>query len=116
MRYVVQRYQRYPIFEPAEGSYYYDGIEPEEHPCSIHNTKKEAIDALHKLVDVENNELLDSYYKRDNNDIPRGSLRLSSGGESALSIRHKYIGEGCEYYVEPINRRGRHRRGWQPYQ
>lgn len=27
VRYVVQRYSRFPIYEPAEGGYYYDGRE-----------------------------------------------------------------------------------------
>ena len=31
-RYVVQVYERYAIYEPAEGGYYYEGLEPFEEP------------------------------------------------------------------------------------
>lgn len=121
VRYIVQRYSRYAIHEPAEG-YYYDGLEPDDGhgELIIRNTKAEAIKALRMLVEHENALMEEEYIERggsgDANDKIEGCLVISSDGVTAYSINHPYIGEGEEYYVEPMNRRGRHRKGRVPYQ
>jgi len=107
VKYIVQRYQRYAIYEPAEGGYYYDGLWADEH-YSKYAQKAEAISALLKLV-TESNEALSNLPQA------RGYLILDPSGTKAYSINHKYIGDGCEFYVEPINRRGRHSKGYVPY-
>ena len=104
VRYVVQKYERYAIYEPAEGGYYYEGKEPFDYLTL--DTKPEAIEALRTLV----NEANDGLTRED-----EGYLRISSCGTGAISINHRYIGDGEEYYVEPINRRGRQREGRVPY-
>lgn len=113
VRYVVQRYQRYAIYEPAEGGYYYEGREPDEHPWAIFDTKQEAVDALRALVKEENESLAEMDDGRG--DTNEGFLVISPSGVKAYSINHRYIGDGFDFYVEPINRRGRHREGWKPY-
>ena len=112
VKYIVQRYARFPIYEPAEGGYYYDGIRPDG-DCSTHENKAEAIDALFKLVAESN----DSLCNADDGKVQmlEGYLVLDDTGTTAYSVNHKYIGDGLEYFVEPINRRGRHRRGYVPY-
>jgi hypothetical protein len=42
VRYVVQRYARYAIFESAESGYYYDGREPDKY--TVHDKLKGGID------------------------------------------------------------------------
>jgi hypothetical protein len=122
MRYIVQRYSRYAIYEPAEGGYYYDGLEPDDGPGEliIRDTKAEAVEALRKLVDNDNalmeEEYLDHGGSGDANDRIEGYLHISNDGAHAVSVNHRYIGDGEEYYVEPMNRRGRHRKGRVPYQ
>ena len=114
VKYVIQRYERYPIYERAEGGYYYEGREPDEYPWEIFETKSEAIEALQKLV-KESNESL-SKIDDGRGETNEGFLVISPCGINAYSINHSYIGDGYDWYVEPINRRGRHRKGWQPYQ
>lgn len=122
MRYIVQRYSRYAIHEPAEGGYYYDALEPDDGPGEliIRDTKAEAIEALRKLVESENALMVEEYIEcggsGDANDKIEGYLAISSDGTTAYSVNHRYIGEGEEYYVEHMNRRGRHRKGRVPYQ
>ena len=45
VKYIIQRYERYRIYEPAEGGYYYEGKQPDEKPWEIFATKQEAIEA-----------------------------------------------------------------------
>ena len=108
VKYVIQRYSRYPIYEPAEGGYYYEGREPDNLLYATYNTFKEAVEGLQELVKRENEGL---------NEDDEGYLCLSVGTKvaEANSCNHKYVGAGCDWYVEPINRRGRHKEGWKPY-
>ena len=113
VKYVVQKYTKYPIYEPAEGGYYYEGIEPEDHPWAICNTKEEAVLRLRELVKSENEQLGD--FDESQKETLKGFVLINPSGLYAHSINHKYIGDGFEYHVEPINRRGRKRRGRVPY-
>jgi len=105
--YVVQRYDRYSIYEPAEGGYYYEGLEPVDFSQAF-DTRQEAIDSLREFIDEENATLA----REDEGFLTFWEYENQAG---ASSINHKYIGEGCEFYVEPINRRGRNRKGRVPY-
>jgi hypothetical protein len=107
VRYVIQRYARYPIYEPAEGGYCYDGREPDEY--TVHDTLIDAINAMRELVRTENAGLS----HEDEGLLMYWEDEKSAG---AYSVNHKYIGDGYEYFVEPINRRGRARKGKVPYQ
>ncbi len=107
-KYTIQQYSRYPIYEPAEGGYYYEGLEPDndEDEMFVYDTKVDAIDTLRIFVVEENAQIAAN---------GEGYLVLSSDGTCAYSINHKYVGEGEEYYVEPLNRRGQHTKGHVPY-
>ena len=115
VKYVVQRYERYRIYEPAEGGYYYEGRVPHDFPKLqiIYDTKYEAIDALRKLVKEHNESLSDIDDGRG--DTHEGFLVIGISGTFAESINHKYIGEGFDFYVEPINLRGCNRKSYIPY-
>lgn len=103
-KYVIQMYQRYGVWEPAEGGYYYECIAPEQY--EIYNTKAKAIEELCKFV-AEVNE------KLEQNDPEY--LRLNSDRTWACIVNNKYIGEGEEFYVEPYDKRGCHKREPQLY-
>jgi hypothetical protein len=109
VKYVIQRYERFPIYGPAEGGYYYNGREPDSY--AIFNTCEEANTALKKLVKETNDSYEDSDGQRE------GLLICYSGGKyaNAESVNHRYIGDGYEFYVEPIDQRGLHRKGYEPY-
>jgi len=107
VRYVIQRYERYRIYEPAEGGYYYEGREPDQNPWAVYDTQDAAISDLRKIVD-ENNELLEGE--------DEGFLIISNDGLNAYTINHKYIGDGYDWYVEPLNRRGRQRKAYEAYE
>jgi len=105
-RYVVQVYERYAIYEPAEGGYYYEGLEPFEEPEEVCDTKREAADALRRIVELEN-------VGKTRED--EGYLQGGADGLWAGSRNHRYIGEGYEVYVEPLKTRGSHAKGREPY-
>ena len=108
-KYIVQRYARFPIFEPAEGGYYYEGLEPDdlEKPI-IRSTKRKAAKALLNLVKTLNKGLTQE---------DEGFLVCSVNKKRAraFSVNHAYVGDGVEFFVEPINRRGRNSKGRVPY-
>jgi hypothetical protein len=107
VRYVIQAYDRYPIYEPAEGGYYYEGLKS-VYTVGIYDTKEEAIEDLKKYVEEENEK--DRLQPED-----EWYLCIFSDTE-AFSVNHRYIGDGVELYVEPINRKGRHAKGWRPFE
>ena len=90
-------YEEYPIYEPAEGGYYYAGLELVE---SERLSKRQA----KKLFDEQAEELLseDSNWYLGNIKFGRQMTRHS-----------KYIGEGAYICIE--KHKGMHERGWQPY-
>ncbi|GHU58488.1 hypothetical protein AGMMS49975_25130 [Clostridia bacterium] len=64
MKYIVQRYTRFPIYEPAEGGYYYDGSEADDW-YEIFDTIEEANNHLKKLVEEHNSQYEDSDGERE---------------------------------------------------
>lgn len=89
-RYYVSLYESYPIYEPAEGGYYYEG----EHlvDCIIVGSLKRA----RRIMKREANE-----------------LGFTSIGKNFSSLRGEYIGESDYIYIETV--KGIHEHGWHPY-
>jgi len=112
VKYIIQMYERYSIYEPAEGGYYYEGREPVKY-YDKYDTKQEAMKALEQLIKNKNESL--SEVDDGRGDTNEGYLVIGPSGIHAYSVNHKYIGDGFDYFVEPINRRGRHKEGWKPY-
>lgn len=89
-------YEEYPIYEPAEGGYYYPGLELVE---SERLSKRQA----KKLFDEKAKEKIkDGDWFLSNPKFGRYMRRTS-----------RYIGEGAVFCIE--KRKGMHKRGRIPY-
>ena len=89
----VTYYEEYPIYEPAEGGYYYEGVQATS--SWGFNSKDEALEFLENII------------KEDDDDWEE----MSDG-----YINHsRYIGESRYYVVEPRNAYLSKERGWHPY-
>ena len=116
VKYVIQKYARYPIYEPAEGGYYYEGLGSDAVIATC-DTKEETIGHLKKYIEELKNDMIEANQEEcDDGMEAEGHLVISSCGTHAYSVNHKYVGEGFEFFVEPINRRGRHSKGRVPYE
>ena len=93
MRYITH-YEEYPIYEPAEGGYYYAGNQVVGYErVSKRKARKMMAEIWNDVKDDENWHICD-----DGNMIWRHS---------------KYIGEGESYVIE--RKRGKYTKGWKPY-
>ncbi len=88
----LTRYDEYPIYEPAEGGYYYPGRDVEEYyECdSIKEAKQ-------KLLEMKD-------------ELEENGFRV---WEDGAYLSSKYIGDGIEFIIEA--RPGSHTRGRVPY-
>lgn len=94
-------YEEYPIYEPAEGGYYYAGLALVKTERLSKRAAKRKFDRIAKqYVEETKNEP----YPWVMNNIVYGR-HLFRGS--------KYIGEGAYICVE--KRKGSHARGWVPY-
>jgi len=89
-KYFVSWYKAYPIYEPAEGGYYYEG----EH--LIQSIRVGSLKRARKAMQRE-----------------AKSLGFTSIGSNMSSLCGKYIGESEYIYIETV--RGIHEHGWRPY-
>ena len=105
-RHVIQAYGRYPIYEAAEGGYYYEGREPLD--FDVYPSRDDAIRDLLEFAQVENKGL---------SDADEGFLLaiVRADYAKALTINHTLISDGYEYHVEPYCERGRSDKGYTPY-
>lgn len=96
----VTKYEYYPIYEPAEGGYYYEGVEMVD-SREFHNYRKakQYINRLYRQAVKD--EKTDSKYWCQTAD------NLFFGMSSA------YIGEGWRVQFEL--KKGQAERGWKPY-
>ena len=100
MRYLTH-YEEYPIYEPAEGGYYYSGNQATE---TERLSKRKAKAEMKRLWEEAQEE---------NKDMPeRHRWNLSRDGNT-LWRSSKYIGEGESYVIE--RKFGSQKRGWVPY-
>ena len=93
----VSHYSCYPIFESAEGGYYYEGVQLD---CSVCvRTIEKAKERLAKEAEALGYEVLEAYYE----------------GRKAVSEDYhgKYIGDGSFLIIE--SRKGMHESGYVPY-
>ena len=91
----VSHYALYPIFEPAEGGYYYDGIR------LIRSRSAPTLEIAKSILKKEA-ELLEFMIDMDGR----------RAGDEDFYHRH-YIGEGEFIIIEC--KKGKHESGWQPY-
>lgn len=100
--YYVCEYTQYPIYEPAEGGYYYEGTQLTSY-VKTHSLKR-ARKLLKKWVT--------EFYECE------GILTPDAvEGISTLGNHHwygtRYVGEGMEWHIETKLRS--HEHGWRPY-
>lgn len=100
MRYLTH-YEEYPIYESAEGGYYYSGNQVVE---TERLSKRKAKSEIKRLW---------CEAKEENKDLPeREQWRISNDGNK-IWRSSRYIGEGESYVIE--RHKGSEVRGWHPY-
>ena len=102
MKYWVSTYELYPIYEPAEGGYYYDGVEymGSLKPCkSLKKARRLLRKAITELQEIYGEEKVYEYGW--------------SGHLWGARTKSKYIGEGTIVRIE--TRRAGGERGYTPY-
>ena len=101
----LTHYEQYPIYEPAEGGYYYAGNQITEYErLSLRQAKKQLKNLWEEAQ--RENENLDEKYK--------WHMTLPWRNERSQLVRFsKYIGEGESYVIE--RKLGSQTRGWEPY-
>lgn len=102
MKYYVTCYSQYPIFEPAEGGYYYEGTTIEWY------TPTKSLRRARKLL----KRAVEEYYKEEgfwSEEVEEG-IRDTANHFYHVS---KYIGDGMEWHIE--TKLGRHEHGYKPY-
>lgn len=99
-RYYVTTYSKYPIYEPAEGGYYYSGVQIED--CYAFNEFRKAKRYLRKLYKqcISNGDHLDKYWR-------------CNSSHTYFGVGSQYIGKG--WYIKLERKYGEDERGWQPY-
>ncbi len=76
----ISHYEKYPIYEPAEGGYYYEGRELTEYAEVSENEAQNELDELFEELKGE------------------GYVRLGN----RIEFYGKYIGEGDVYIIENV--------------
>lgn len=114
----VTRYDEYPIYEPAEGGYYYTGREATEwtdEPVTL----AEALAEVDKYIGDSGFDCVDersgeSYERREDKLVV---CHYKYFGSACIArVSGKYIGEGRQIYIESEENFKEHECGWHPYE
>ena len=116
MRY-ISHYVEYPIYEPAEGGYYYAGNELVKSERKSKRACKKELLEIWAECQKENEE----YGFREDNISEWDQIRRNTHEYPWIFYREhnyiekgsRYIGEGESYVIE--RRQGSCEHGWQPY-
>jgi len=108
MRYLTH-YEEYPIYEPAEGGYYYSGNQVVESKRLSKRQAKKQLREIWAMCEEENEEN-QKWEERTGQRFDYWQ-RSADGNEIWKSTR--CIGEGESYVIE--RKLGKNRRGWEPY-
>lgn len=103
--YKVVQYGRYPIYEHAEGGYYYEGLELHYRLDGEYETKEDACAAMQDFVDEYNAQ----------EGLEPGDIGYMNCLGGIASTHERYIGMGLEFHVERKDCVGENERGRQPY-
>lgn len=114
MRYVTH-YAQYPIYEPAEGGYYYSGMEARSSERMSKRKAKARMEQVWACCEKENEEVI-AFYNGDETKL-NGRLWLRDGyyfyRPHDPYETYRYIGTGELITIE--RKRGSLNKGWQPY-
>ena len=92
-KYYLTRYDEYPIYEPAEGGYYYSGQDVEEYlECDSFEEAKQ------KLLEMKD-------------ELEENGFNV---WEDGAYLKSKYIGDGILFTIKETL--GENKRGWHPYE
>jgi len=97
-------YEEYPIYEPAEGGYYYSGNQVVAYQKLSKRQARKKMDEIWQEI-VEK-------YRGWADELARWTYSKSSYGVK-IYYRSKYIGDGKSYVIE--RKLGSEERGWEPY-
>lgn len=125
-KFYLTTYLEYPIFEPAEGGYYYEGRTVESVSIYDNINLENIIKDMKKMVDEENKALDISemwFVARDDSKNILKELKETTkefgvkDGRVLLAYKQsRYIGEGGQIYLEtPASYKGEEC-GWRPYE
>ena len=105
----LTRYEEYPIYEPAEGGYYYPGNEVVAHERLSKRQAKRKLEAIWKECLQENIR----EYGEENPSDHKAWHRGSNEYHNHIWKGSRYIGEGQSIIIE--RRLGSETTGWHPY-
>lgn len=116
MRY-ISHYKEYPIYEPAEGGYYYSGNKLVD---SEHKSKRACKKSLLKIWEECKRNNIERGFRDDNTDEWDQNISRTHEYPWCFNREHNYIyknsyyiGEGESYTIE--RKQGSQESGWQPY-
>ena len=94
-RVYLTHYEEYPIYEHAEGGYYYAGRSVyKSYPCTSEKQARRKLAKMRKELEAEGFTV-----------VP----------EHGCAFRHsRYIGDDGQFYIE--HKLGQHKSGWHPYE
>jgi len=100
--YYVCEYEQYPIYEPAEGGYYYTGTE------LVRHKKTRSLKKARRWL----REWARDYYEWEE-ELTEGARKYIDNANNHIYYTTKYIGDGMEWHIETAF--GKHERGYVPY-
>ena len=125
-KYYVQMYSEYPIYEPAEGGYYYAGRTAEDLEDNEYKTIQEAIDDAKLWVEELNEgafgDEIWTFIDKDTATVGKDIQEMAEEfgpeeGRCLIAYRSsKYIGEGAQLYIEIPAAYRKNECGWHPYE
>lgn len=95
-------YEEYPIYEPAEGGYYYAGNK------LVKSERMSERQAKKRLAEIWEE------VQKGNEILPEVEQWVMDGNRRGIYRSNRYIGEGESYIIE--RHKGSEERGWQPYE
>lgn len=115
MRYITH-YEEYPIYEAAEGGYYYSGNQVVESERMSKRSCKKELNRLWEEAKAENLEMYGSEMPSDHDEYGNKIypwLRIETPSGIRIVKYSKYIGEGESFIIE--RKQGSEERGRVPY-
>lgn len=116
MRY-ISHYEEYPIYEPAEGGYYYAGNQLVE---SERKSKRACKKALLKIWEECKRDNINRGFRDDNKNEWDQIISMTheypwyfNKEDNYIYKNNYYVGEGESYTIE--RKQGSQESGWQPY-
>ena len=114
----VTRYEEYPIYEPAEGGYYYTGreaVEWNEEPVTL----AEALAEVDKYIEDSGFDWHDERggesYERLPDELVVNNYKCF-GSACIARVDSRYIGEGRQICIESEENFKENECGWHPYE